>query len=243
MVTASLQGIVRAIMQQGRLSFPCVVLLLSASMQGSMAKADGVSGLYLGGSFGRAQNEYDTGFLDDRYISSAKSVGDTLRYTSSSVHRTDNAWWANAGYMVWQCFGIDASFVHLGELTHRGTAVLKAPAGDEPVVTTASITSNGPALSLLARLPLAESFDVDLRLGDYYARTSLVSGLDFKSKFTTGGESASASSLLLSVGGAYNFAGHWSLRLDYLRINRAGDGKTVGKYDVNLAAAGVAFTF
>jgi hypothetical protein len=32
------------------------------------------------------------------------------------------------------------------------------------------------------------------------------------------------------------------MRLDYLRCNQ-GDSKTVGNYNINLATAGVAFTF
>jgi hypothetical protein len=206
-------------------------------------RADALSGLYVGGSFGRAQNDYQTAFVDDQYQQAAKEAGDTLKFTSSSVRRTDDTWWVNTGYLPWSYFGFEAAFIHLGELTHRASGTLEAFGGDKPVITTASITSHGPALSLLARIPMTDALDVDLRVGDYLSKTTLTHGFVYESKYSANNVSASASSLLAGVGAAYTFLGHWSIRLDYLRIERAGDGNSVGKYNANLATVGAAFTF
>jgi opacity protein-like surface antigen len=134
-------------------------------------------------------------------------------------------------------------FIHLGELSHRADGTLEASTGDKPVITTATVRSHGPALSALGRLPLTDSLDIELRLGDYFGRTILTHGFEFDSKYQATTLSANASSLLAGVGAAYTFAGHWSVRLDYLRINRAGQDNTVGKYSANLATIGARFTF
>jgi hypothetical protein len=225
-----------------RTLYICSLIVLGA-MDAHTTRADGLSGLYVGGSFGRAENTYDTGFVDDPYVSSAAAAGDQLKFTSSSVHRWDNSWSANAGYMLWDYFGIDAMFLHVGELTHRASGVVKISAGDQGLIDTATVTSHGPALSMRIRLPLTQSFAVDVRLGDYYARTALTSGSLFRSKYTQGTETHTGSSLLAGVGGAYTFAGHWSVRLDFLRINDAGDSANVGKYSANVATAGASFAF
>jgi len=219
-------------------------IICGGALSGQPVLADGLSGLYLGGNFGRERNEYDTAYVDDLYENAAKSAFETLKFTNTSVNRLDDTWWANAGYMFSPNFGIDAAFIHLGELTYEAAGELVSIANTkQPATITATVTSHGPALSLMLRLPIAESWDLDMRIGDYYAKTDLTTGLLFESKYKTVAQSASASSLLVTAGGAYNFAGHWSIRVDYLRVNQAGNSDTVGKYNVNAATAGVTFAF
>jgi hypothetical protein len=230
-------------MRRTSIGYLCAAILLGGVTLGQAVRADGLDGLYAGGNFGRAHNDYDTAFVDDQLKSEATAAGDVLKPSSSSVRRDDNTWWVDAGYMPWTYFGIDAAFIHLGELTHRLSGTLETLSANDSIIETASVTSHGPALSLVARVPLAESLDLDVRIGDYYGKTTLTTVLYLNSKSTSLVQSTSTSSLLVSVGGAYTFAGHWSIRLDYLRVNQAGDDKTVGKYNVNAASAGVAFTF
>jgi hypothetical protein len=220
----------------------CALIVL-LTIVAHTTRADGLSGLYFDANYGRAQNTYDTSFVDDQNVSAAAAAGAQLKFTSSSVHRWDNTWWSGAGYMVWDSIGIDALFLHVGELTHRASGEVKTSTGDEPFLETVRVTSHGPALAMLVRLPLTESFALDMRLGDYYAKTSLTAGALFRSKYTQVTETHTGSSLLASVGGAYTFAGHWSVRLDYLRVNGAGDSANVGRYSANLATLGASFTF
>jgi opacity protein-like surface antigen len=223
----------------------CATLMVGAVLcaQSACADSDSLDGLFLGGSFGRARNEFNTVSVEDQFVGEAKSAGDTLKYTGSSVHRDSNAWWVDAGYMPWMHFGVDAAFLHLGELSSHATGSLKIPGvGTDSVLSTAKITSRGPALAVLFRLPLAEHWDVDFRLGDYLGKSTETSGIFFKKVSQTTPESSSASSLLAGVGSAYTFLGHWSVRLDYIRVDHAGNSDT-GKFNVNLASLGVRFTF
>ncbi|HME41108.1 MAG TPA: outer membrane beta-barrel protein, partial [Steroidobacteraceae bacterium] len=161
-----------------------------------------------------------------------------------SIQKMSDAWWANAGYYFIPYVGIDAAFLHIGELRYIAVGQVNGSIGNQPFSTENEVTSHGPALSLMLRLPLAESFAADLRLGDYYGKATWNNTLSVgaNSAFTTP-TSKSASSLLAGVGASYTIGGHVSIRLDYLRVNKTGSADTTGKFSVNLATAGVAFTF
>jgi hypothetical protein len=226
----------RSSVQQG------FAVLLGLAALGRTAHADELTGFYIGGNIGRTQIDYDLTRYESQLIGQASAYG-TLAFTSASPHKQSNAWWANAGYMVGPYIGIDASFLHLGELTNRNLGTYtQTGSSASPVIATTALRSSGPALALLVRCPLSESFDLNFRIGDYFAKTSLVNGLDLNT-YTVTPQSNRTSSLLLGVGGALTFAGHWSAKLDLLRVNKAGSSSTVGTYNVTLASIGVSYTF
>jgi OmpA-like transmembrane domain len=221
------------------LSFIAVICLAAG---GHRARADDLTGFYVGGSFGRSQLDYDTSRYETQLIAQASSFG-KLEFTTAAPRRGSNAWWANTGYMVWPYLGIDASFLHLGELTDRNGGTYTQTGGKtQSAIATTALRSNGPALGLLLRVPVVESIDVNVRIGDYFAKTNLVNGVDVNT-YTVTPQASKTSSLMLGVGGAFTFAGHWSGRIDLLRINKAGNSATVGTYNVSMASIGVSYTF
>ncbi len=194
-----------------------------------------------GGSAGWAKIDYDNSVFQTQLQNGVAGFG-TLDFTSAALHDRKAAWWANAGYMAWPYVGIDASYLHLGELYNQVNGTYVANDGTTHSVGAATrVSSKGPALGLLFELPLTERFDVNLRIADYYARTTLTNIVNATSYSTTI-QSANRSSLLAGLGVSYVFAGHWSARLDYLRIQDAGDGAT-GKYDAGILAIGASYTF
>jgi len=221
------------------------LILLGAALGGTasdIAMAGDLDGFYVGGNYGRARSAYDTNFVASQLATAASDAGDAQTVDSSRVFRTSAAWWADVGYWFGPHFGMEAAFLHLGELKYASTGSLVTSEGNEPYVLGAEVSSRGPALSVAGRLPLTESLEVDARVGDYYGKTTLSTALLINSQNTSTSQSATGSSLLLGVGVGYTFGTHWSLRLDYLRIGRVGnDG--VGKFDLNLPAVGFSFTF
>jgi opacity protein-like surface antigen len=87
-----------------------------------------------------------------------------------------------------------------------------------------------------------ENFDVNFRLADYYGRASLANTV-IAASASTAKETANSSSLLLGVGAAYTFCGHWSAKLDYTRVDQGGNSTRVVKYDVDILSVGVNYTF
>jgi opacity protein-like surface antigen len=61
--------------------------------------------------------------------------------------------------------------------------------------------------------------------------------------YSTTIQTANSSSLLAALGVSYVMAEHWSARLDYLRIEHAGDSATTGKYNAAILAVGASYTF
>jgi opacity protein-like surface antigen len=154
-----------------------------------------------------------------------------------------DVWSASVGYLFTPYFGIDAAFMHLGEIKYIATGTLQGAVDSQYLETTNEISSHGPALSLIIRLPLSESWAVDVRAGDYLGKTTSDNNTAAGSNSEFVAESKATSSLLAGVGAAYSFAGHWTFRIDYLHVHQTGDQETGGKFSVNLATAGIAFTF
>jgi hypothetical protein len=207
------------------------------------ARADDFAGLYFGANFGRALNSYNTGYIDQQYVSQAVEFGDSLDITSRSVHRFDDIWWGDVGYYFTPYVALDAAFLHLGEVRYKTAGIVNEGGTDDAIATSTEVTTRGPALSILGRVPLTDQLEADIRLGDYIGKSVFYNRIDVLSQESLVTASRTTSSLLAGAGGAYTFAGHWSVRLDYLRVNKTGDSATGGKFSVNLATAGVSFTF
>jgi hypothetical protein len=204
---------------------------LIANLGGTFSHADELGGMYVGGNFGRARSGYDTGFIDSQLSSGATAAGDTLDLNRKSTNRLADFWSADVGYFFLPYVGLEAAFLHVGEIKYITVGSLTTAGGVESVASSTEVTSHGPALSAVLRLPLTESLEVDARLGDYFGKTTLESYLVFGANSDFSAHSKSGSSLLASLGGAYTLAAHYSLHVDYLRIEQAGDSST-GKFSV-----------
>jgi hypothetical protein len=223
---------------------PCLLLLAAGALTIAEhpSRADDLDGTYVGANFGRARNTYGTGFIDSQLSSEAAAAGDTLMLTRKFTNRLADFWSANAGYLFTPYVGVEAAFLHLGEIKYIAVGSVTNSGSTEPLTSTTEVTSHGPALSLLLRLPLAEAFETDLRLGDYFGKTTLDSNLIVGGNTQFTAHSKSGSSLVADVGAAYTVAAHYSFRVDYLRVQNAGDSGT-GKFSVNVLSAGVTYTF
>ena len=227
---------------QGNAFLQTVVIVFGFAALSQTGRANDISGLYVGGNLGLARIDYDNA-LYQKEIESAVSGTGILDFTNASLRKRNAAWWVDAGYMVSPYIGIEADYIHFGALYDHVVGKYTSNGGStESVIATTSVRSDGPALGLVFRLPLTESFDINLRLADYYGRTTLVNTLDAATN-TASRETANTSSLLVALGAAYTFAGHWSARIDYFRVNQAGNSSTVVKYSVDMATVGLSYTF
>ena len=196
-----------------------------------------------GREFGRARNGYDTNSIDSQLTSEAAGAGDTLTLTKRSTSRLSDTWSASVGYFFTPYIGLEAAFLHVGEIRYITVGATTNSGTSESVASTTEVTSHGPALSLVFRLPLTEAVEADLKIGDYFGKTT------FDQDTLVGGNqdfiapSKSSSSVLASAGAAYSIAGHFSIRLDYSRIQQTGDQDAGAKFSVNLITAGVSYSF
>lgn len=219
-----------------------ILLLVAVIALGRTARAEDFNGLYIGGSVGRAQIGTNNALFQSEIASSVASSG-SLDFTKAALSKRSTAWWTYTGYMLGPYVGIEASYVHFGRLRNQVWGTYTPTGGTlESVHATTLLRSDGPALGFVFRLPLTDGLDLDFRLADYYGHTRLAYGLSAAQSTATRG-TANSSSLLLGMGAAYTFAGHWSAKLDYMRIDRAGNSTTVVRYNIDMLAVGMSYTF
>jgi hypothetical protein len=225
------------------LPLAALATITAVGVYGDAHADDADAGAYFGGNFGRAHNTYDTGFIDSELAAAATADDDSAAYRARSTRRMSDVWWAEAGYLFNPYIGLEAAFFHVGEIKYWAVGTLTTPTGVDSLSTKSEISSSGPALSLLLRLPLTTAFEADLRVGDYYGKTISNTRVTVNASSEPTSTTKSGSSLLVGVGAAYTVAAHWSVRADLLRVNKAGDSSTVGTFSVNLVTVGASYTF
>lgn len=221
----------------GGLSLAACLLVL-----GQQARADeDAGGFFVGGNVGRAPIETDNTQYQTALEASAANSG-SLVFTKAALAKRDIVFSIDTGFMFMPYVGVEASYIRFGRVSNQLAGSYTGTDGtSESVYAATVLQSRGPALGLLFRLPLLDNVDVNFRLADYYAHTELTSTL-IAAEHTSGTATSNSSSLLAGIGLSYTFAGHWLAKLDYLRVNQAGDDKTM-KYDISVASAGVAYSF
>ena len=223
---------------------PVLILGLFALFVGAGARAEALQGVYLDGEFGRARNTYDTNTLDSQWRALVSESHETLKLTARSDERYANAWSASAGYLFNPYVGLEAGFVHAGELRYiaAGTVTATGSAAKSTSLH-AEVTSHGPVLALVGRLPLLESLDLDLKVGAYDGHSEINDTLTLGSHSAPGGSEKNTVSLLGGVGVGVKVLDHLSVRLAYLHINHTGDTATTGRFNIDMATAGLRWTF
>jgi opacity protein-like surface antigen len=202
---------------------------------------DDAGGFFVGGNVGRAPIETNNTQYQNTLEASAAGSG-SLVFTKAALAKRDVAFSVDTGFMFMPYVGAEASYVRFGRVSNQLAGSYAGTDGtSESVYAATVLQSRGPVLGLLFRLPLLDNVDVNLRLADYYAHTELTSTL-IAAQHTSGTTTSNSSSLLAGLGLSYTFAGHWLAKLDYLRVNQAGNDKTM-KYDISMASAGVAYAF
>lgn len=197
---------------------------------------------FLGANAGRAQIDNDNGLYQSQLVQEVASIG-TLKYTRASLRKRTDSWWVDAGYMASPYIGLEASFFHFGQLLNQVVGEFTPTGGTkESVYLATHVQSSGPALGVLFRLPLVEHLDLTLRAADYYGRTDLTENLHVTTPFANRTTSRD-SSLLAGLGAACSFGGHWSARVDYIRVNGAGNSSAVVKYNVDNLSLGLSYSF
>lgn len=222
-----------------------IVLMLAVIAITHADAADFVgSGFYASANVGLAQIDSSERRYESQLEAQTSGIG-SLDLTSASLRKSNAAWWVEAGYMITPYIGIEAGYLHLGELYNRLTGTYVPASGSaESVVAWRSLRSQGPAFGLIFRVPLVDRVDICLRIADYYSRSTLSEGNSLSSgSYTTASQTVNASSLLLGLGAAYQYTEHWSARFDYQRIQDAGHESSIGQYDVDVLSVGVGYTF
>jgi opacity protein-like surface antigen len=217
-----------------RPTFLSLALLLCVLSAPAMAD-DG--GLYVSANLGTTLSTYSRSDLNSELNN---AFTDELTFKTSTIDKPKAPWWVDVGYMASPYFGVAASYLDLQTLKYQATAT---SLGNTPVDAHLHIISHGPTLALLGALPLWNAWRLTGQAGVYLGRTTTNYASDVGTMSNSGSESTTAASLLLGVGGAYTFARHCAVRLDYLYIDGVHE-KVLGKsFNESVLTAGFVYAF
>jgi opacity protein-like surface antigen len=201
------------------------------------------SGVYIGANVGRVLGTYRRADLDNALTAAFGGTDSGFLLGSTSIRKSHAMWSADIGYMVSRYVGIEASYLDLGTLDYAASAAISTASAAQSVSVNTDIESRGPALALIGVLPMTDSWDMAARIGAYRGRTHT----DFTSNVGTNSNSGSLSeastSLLAGVRASYILSSHCTIRLDYIRIEHAGEKLFDRAFNVDLVTAGLSYVY
>jgi opacity protein-like surface antigen len=148
------------------------------------------------------------------------------------------SWTLTAGYRAGRHFAFEVSYLNLGTLEATDTFTLPPLAGGGTFTLHRELETSGPALAAMGILPVAESWDLFLRAGIFFADSKLSTSIGASSGSETFGSNATS----LGAGAQFNWGAHWSARVEYQRfLEVGGDDDFDSDADVDLLSLGVLY--
>jgi OOP family OmpA-OmpF porin len=190
------------------------------------------SGFYMGLNLGQS-----TFGINEELEDALQSV------PNSGIDDSDSAWALVAGYRFNPYFGLELSYVDLGEASAFTQYQTASTYGRVDL----GIESNGLALALVPAIP-AGIVEFNPRLGLYIANTEATFTETFRSTFTSYTETESddvgTESVFFGLGIGVTIADHLHLRFDWTRYNDVGDEEEISyEEDIETLTIGIAYRF
>jgi opacity protein-like surface antigen len=148
-----------------------------------------------------------------------------------------------AGYRFNRYLAVEASYIDLGAANYEAEGLVDAGAGVEPMWAAASVSSAGPALSVVGILPINANWEVYARAGAYYGTNEYTERWSALAGSLGYSDSESSTELLWGVGGAFHFGEHWSAKAEYQQIPKVGSSDAIAEIDVDRLNLGISFSF
>jgi opacity protein-like surface antigen len=229
------------------------LLILAAS---AASAAD--RGFYFGASAGQSQYDFDRpeaaalviGFLPPIAVITPNppifSPGPVVGGVTTAIEARPLLWlpgdddegagWnVTAGYRINRYLAVEAGYSNLGTLSSTHTIDIPPIVGGGSFTFHRELETAGPSLTAFGVLPLSDSWQLYARVGMLFADSDLTTRLD-------GGGSVSSSfdsdATTLGAGAQYDWAGHWSARLEFQRTQELGGDDVANNADVDAISLG-----
>ena len=222
-----------------RKAMPVCALSLSACLS---VPAFAESGFYIGAQVGQSRFRENTGDFNDVVIQAFADNGLVVVDGDSSLDKTDTAFGGLIGYKFLPAFAVEAGYVDLGQLSYTSSGTVSDGFFLYPATADFSADAKGPTLSALGILPLSPTWDIYLRGGAFFAKTTLQADISVGG-FGGDDEMSSDSVDALAGGGiAVHLGERFGLRAEYTRYFKVGDEDTTGEADVDQLTVGFTYT-
>ncbi len=170
--------------------------------------------------------------------------------TALIADETDVGWNFSLGYRVNRYLAAELAYVDSGEASlteHYGPAVSLSPVPSPvtEITRSYSVTSRGPALSVLGSLPLSSQWEVFLRGGVLFAKQEVTTRLDAEGGTVPPGSRLNRdfSDEVFSMGAGvqWAFLPRWTARLEYQRTDTLQANEIMGESRIDQASLSVLF--
>ncbi len=173
-------------------------------------------------------------------------IGLPVGFVSSSASTQHSAFRLTGGYQFNQYWGLEASYVSLGQATINdnfldtvGAAIITAEVQNR---------AHGWVLAGTGTYPFNDQWSVFARIGaiDGYLEQDLsiiVNGCPGCYTPIPTSASGTAWKATYGVGVNWSFANHWIVRLGWDQYRNLGNSNTTGEYTVNLDSIGIVYRF
>lgn len=199
----------------------------------AQADSEGWYAVAFGGQ-SKANNVVSQSTVDNAVIAALASIGFDVLDSDSSLNDSDTAFGATVGYKVNENFAAELSYVDLGAIDYRATGTVTDGMTDFDGSMSAEATAQGPVLSFLGILPIAERFDVYGRAGlalmDTEARLSV--SADGTSESIS--DSTQRSNIMYGIGGEFHASERIGVRIEWNRYAEIGSEDVTGEGDVDM---------
>lgn len=260
-------------MDRGILGYAAVSAMFLVSLTGEITEA-AESGFYLGAGGGRSEQRLDKSAGVGPIVVAtlprfepvpgepprnlfpipfpvnpifAGPVAIPLQLAQVTADQSDVGWNVALGYRVNKYLAAELSYVDAGDasLTERYAAGPTAPIPVPDVLRTYTVSSAGPAVSVLGSLPLSEQWQVFLRGGVFFADQEVESRTVIQSATAINvppiERDYSDEVITLGAGVQWAFLPRWTARLEYQRTDDLQSNDIMGKSRLDQASLSVLF--
>jgi hypothetical protein len=169
--------------------------------------------------------------------------------TRLTADETDVGWNFSLGYRVNKYLAAELAYVDSGEASlveHYGPSLSRPPVSDVTEITRSySVTSRGPALSVLGSLPLGSQWEVFLRGGVLFAKQEVEARTNAIGAVVPPGAQIdrdfSDEVFTVGAGVQWAFLPRWTARLEYQRTGDLQANEIMGQSRIDQASLSVLF--
>lgn len=195
-------------------------------------------GFYVAADAGLSNFDASQDEFDEVILGVFEDYGFDVVTGGSDFDDSDMGYSISLGYSFNRNWAVEAAWMDLGAISYTASLSFANPANPFGVLVSAKVKSTGPAVTLVASLPLSYAWALDARVGAYFAKTEILVNLEDGTDSASDTFSDEDTGVILGVGATWTFRPQWALRAGYSHIS---DG--LGTTDVDQLTVGVKYTF
>lgn len=204
------------------------------------------NGLYVGASAGSSLFHADKSDFDNEVLQAFNENGLLVTSGDSTLDKSGITYSGIIGYQFIPQLAIEGSYTDLGKLNYHANDTLSGfTQGKGSAELNAK--SKGPTLAVIGALPLSPNWEIYVRAGIFFAKTTLEATANITLNGGRPGSSTDSTSSnsvdpLAGIGLAWR-SDHVKIRAEYIRFSNVGDKDNTGEINIDTFNVGITYSF